>query len=199
MTYKSFLSQAGTAAAIVLLATACKGAGAASAPASNPSSAGSASASGPASASAAASSMSPASAAVPAISASPSGSSAPSASAAAATPQSCQSWAASHTFAEVYDSTFHQDGSLTIHLHPATVSCGGPDDLHYDVSAKTATATVAPPGTVQMLVTTATGPADRSVSHADFDARLGADRWGRIFMVTGPLTAITALKEMYHP
>lgn len=160
MTYKYFLSQAGTAVAIVLLATACKGAGAASAPASDPSAA-------------------------------------PDAT---ATPQSCQSWAASHTFAQVYDSLFHKDGSLGLYLHPATVSCGGPDDMHYDVSAKTVTATVVPSGTVQMLVTTPNGPADRSVSRkVDLDVLLGQDHWGRIFMVTGPLTAITALKEMYHP
>lgn len=181
------------AVAIVLLATACKGADAAS----------SASASGPVSASAAAPSTPPASPAVPAVSPSPSGSVVPSASATAsatATTQSCQSWAASHTFAEVYDSTFHKDGSLGLYLHPATVSCGGPDDLHYDISAKTVTATVVPSGTVQMLVTTPAGPADRPLSRkVDLDVLLGQDHWGRIFMVTGPLTAITALKEMYHP
>lgn len=87
-------------------------------------------------------------------------------------------------------------GSLTITGHRATVICGGPDDLHYNVATANETGDVTPAGTVQML----TGASqEQIVGHADVSARLAKDTWGRIFMVNGPLTAITALTEMYHP
>lgn len=113
-----------------------------------------------------------------------------------ATPESCASYASSHTFAQVTAAKLNSDGSLIITAHRATVVCGGPDDLHYDVATATETGTVTPTGTLKMLYGNVQ---TQAVSHADFSARLKADRWGRIFMVTGPLTAITALAEMYHP
>jgi hypothetical protein len=113
-----------------------------------------------------------------------------------ASPTSCATYAATHTFAEVTAAKENTDGSLTITAHRATVVCGGPDDLHYDVATPTETATVTPSGTVEML----TGVVkEQTVAHANVNARLAKDEWGRIFMVTGKLTAIAALTEMYHP
>lgn len=121
------------------------------------------------------------------------------ASGAAGSSTSCTSYAVTHTFAEVIAAKENPDGSLSFTAHPAKVVCGGPDDLHYDVATSTETGTVTPSGTVQMIATTATGPEDRSVPPADFSSSLAADRWGRIFRVTGPLAAVTTLVEMYHP
>lgn len=88
------------------------------------------------------------------------------------------------------------DGSLTVTAHHASVVCGGLDDLHYNIATVTETGTVTPAGTVRML----TGASqEQTVAHADVSSRLATDNWGRIFMVQGPLTAITALTEMYHP
>lgn len=74
--------------------------------------------------------------------------------------------------------------------------CGGPDDLHYDVATPIETGTVTPYGAVEMLTGTVK---EQTVAHADVSGRLATDEWGRIFMVTGKLTAIAALTEMYHP
>jgi hypothetical protein len=76
------------------------------------------------------------------------------------------------------------------------VVCGGVDDLHYDIATATETGTVTASGIVQVL---GSDIQEQTIAHADFSARLASDQWGRIFMVTGPLTGITTLKEMYHP
>ena len=88
------------------------------------------------------------------------------------------------------------DGSLTVATRRATLICGGPDDLHYKVATAIKIGTVTPSGTVKML----TSPVrEQTVPHAEVNTRLESDIWGRVFMVTGPLTAITTLTEMYHP
>lgn len=113
-----------------------------------------------------------------------------------ASPGSCATYAATHTFAEVTAARENADGSLTITAHRATVVCGGLDDLHYREATATETGTVTSSGTVEML----TGAVkEQTVDHSDVSARLAKDSWGRIFMVTGQLTDITGLTEMYHP
>lgn len=123
---------------------------------------------------------------------------APAASAPAASvnSSSCAKYAATHMFAQVTAVKANADGSLTVTAHHASVVCGGLDDLHYNIATVTETGTVTPAGTVRML---AGASQEQTVAHADVSSRLATDNWGRIFMVQGPLTAITALTEMYHP
>lgn len=109
---------------------------------------------------------------------------------------SCATYAATHTFAEVTAAKLNADGSLAIAAHAAKVVCGGTDDLHYSVATATEFGTVTPSGAVRML----TGAVkEQTVPHADVGSRLAQDKWGRIFMVNGPLRAVTALTEEYHP
>lgn len=115
---------------------------------------------------------------------------------ATASVQSCTSYAATHTFAEITAAKESSNGALTITAHRSSVVCGGPDDMHYNVAAATQTADVTPSATVRMLTSYVQL---ETVPHAAFSASLKDDVWGRIFMVTGPLSAITALTEMYHP
>ena len=138
-------------------------------------------------------SASPASAAAPAVSANAAASPVPSASVSA---EACATYAATHTFAEVTAAKESANGALAITAHRATVVCGGVDDLHYDIATPTESGTVTPAGIVQVL---GSNIQEQTIAHADFSARLASDQWGRIFMVTGPLTGITILKEMYHP
>lgn len=109
---------------------------------------------------------------------------------------SCAKYAATHMFAQVTAVKANADGSLTVTAHHASVVCGGLDDLHYNIATVTETGTVTPAGTVRML---AGASQEQTVAHADVSSGLATDNWGRIFMVQGPLTAITALTEMYHP
>jgi hypothetical protein len=67
--------------------------------------------------------------------------------------------------------------------------------MHYNVGAGPETETVTPAGAVEMLSLSS----EQTVPHADVSTRLRADQWGRIFMVTGPLTGISDLQEQYHP
>jgi hypothetical protein len=182
---------AGTAlAAMALIATGCTPSSSSSTPAPPPSTPpDSVSATAAASASPSPPTVSPSPA--------PTGTQATVAAAApSATPTSCARYAATHTFAEVTAAKENTDGSLTITAHRATVVCGGPDDLHYDVATPTETATVTPSGTVEMLTSVVK---EQTVTHANVSACLAKDEWGRIFMVTGKLTAIAALTELYHP
>jgi len=190
MTIRSRYLAAGAGAAMALIAAGCTPSGSSSTPAPPPSTPPfSASATAAASAS-----MSP-----PTVSPSPElAGTQPAVAGAApsASPTSCATYAATHTFAEVTAAKENTDGSLTITAHRATVVCGGPDDLHYDVATPAETATVTPSGVVEML---SGAVKEQTVAHANVSARLAQDEWGRIFMVTGKLTAIAALTEMYHP
>jgi hypothetical protein len=190
------LGMTGAAVAAALFAAACSGpaatgaTSAATATAGSPASSASASGLAVPAPSATAASTAPAS---PTPSASVAGAVSPMPS---ATTESCASYAASHTFAQLTAAKENSDGSVAITAHRATVVCGGPDDMHYNVATATETGTVTPAATVQML----TGVVkEQTVAHADVSARLAQDKWGRIFMLKGPLTSISALTEMYHP
>lgn len=192
------LTKSAVVAAVALFAAACSGNAASSttaadgAPSSPPTS------TSPVPSTVPVASTAPVPSTVSSVSAAPSTAAVPaSATPPATTPAtSCPTYAATHTFAEVTVAKENSDGSVTITAHRATVVCGGVDDLHYDITAATEKGTVTPSGKVQML----TGVVqEQTVPHTDVSARLAADDWGRIFMVTGPLSGITALTEMYHP
>ncbi|MGH3170609.1 MAG: hypothetical protein ACRDN0_32620 [Trebonia sp.] len=140
-------------------------------------------------------SVSPAGVVSPAASANAAASPA-SSPAAAASAESCATYAVTHTFAQVTGAKENSDGSLVITAHSAKVVCGGTDDLHYDVATAAETGTVTSSGTVQVL---GSNIQEQTIPHSEFSARLASDQWGRIFMVTGPLSGITKLAEMYHP
>lgn len=116
----------------------------------------------------------------------------------AGAPGSCASYAASHTFAEFTSATAAPDGSLTVSAHPATMVCGGEDDLHYDIGTATEVVQLQPGGTIQVLGSYGSPPL-RALSPAQFPAYLASDFGTRIFLVTGPLSDATAIQEQYHP
>ena len=185
----AWLVKSGAAAAVALFAAACSGnavSNTAAVGAHSVSPSGASSASTP-------------SASTPSATSSPAASSpAPATASASATAsvQSCANWAATHVFAEVTAAKEGSGGALTITTHRASVVCGGPDDMHYNVAAATQTAEVTPSATVRVLDSSVHL---ETVPHMAFNTSLKYDTWGRIFMVTGPLGAITALTEMYHP
>lgn len=176
MSYKTVIAKTGTAAALVLLATACKGTGLASGPASDASAATSPGLAASRSAPVASGSPVPSEDLVP-----------------------CATKAATETFVQVTAATGNADGSLALTIHPATLVCGGPDDLHYDVAASTETATVTPSATVQVFVNGSSPTGEVTISHSELSGYVKPDKWGNIFQVTGSLTAITALEGMFHP
>jgi hypothetical protein len=111
-------------------------------------------------------------------------------------PSGCASLA-TRTFLHVTNVKPAPGGALTLTANPATLVCGGPDDLHYNVAATTVTAHVAAGASIQVF------PVSRmrykSLPDSGLARYLATDADTRIFLVTGPLTAITALAEQFHP
>jgi hypothetical protein len=92
------------------------------------------------------------------------------------------------------------DGSVTLTGEPATLVCGGPDDQHYDVSSTTEKARVLAGASVEKVTCgTPSGCADEPIPARRLPSYLAAGAESGVFLVTGPLDGITALKEMYHP
>ncbi len=104
---------------------------------------------------------------------------------------------AAHTFLHVTAAQAGTDGALTLTGNPTTLVCGGADDLHYDFATATVTGHVIPGASITIFPI----PAMHSVAIGPYKlaAYLAADEDTRIFMVTGPLSRITGLEEMYHP
>ena len=76
------------------------------------------------------------------------------------------------------------------------MACGGVDDFHYNYAAGTVTGHVIPSAPLDAM--------DSSlqltpVTHAKFPSYLKTDQNVRVFVYTGPLTAITTLAEQFHP
>ena len=116
--------------------------------------------------------------------------------AATATANSCTKFAATHTFLYLKAATEHPDGSLTVTGNRATMVCGGADDFHYDFAAATVTGQVTPSAALKVLNSSLQ---DTPITHAKFPAYLKTDQNVRVFIYSGPLTAITALSEQFHP
>jgi hypothetical protein len=104
---------------------------------------------------------------------------------------------AAHTFLHVTAVQAGTDGALTLTGNPATLVCGGADDLHYDFTSATVTGHVIPGASITVFPI----PAMRSVAIGPhrLASYLATDEDTRIFLVTGPLSRITGLAEMYHP
>jgi hypothetical protein len=109
---------------------------------------------------------------------------------------SCTKVAATHTFLYLTAATEHPDGSLTVTGSRATMVCGGADDFHYDFAAATVTGQVTPSAALQVL-----SPSLQltPITHAKFPSYLKTDQNVRVFIYSGPLTAITTLSEQFHP
>jgi hypothetical protein len=115
-----------------------------------------------------------------------------------ATANPCLAFAASHAFIQLSTAVTAPDGSLTLTGHPATMSCGGPDDFHYDVATSTEVAHALPGATVQVLGTDGS-TTEQTIPHAQLPSYLATDHNTRVFIFTGPLSAVTALQEQFHP
>jgi len=81
--------------------------------------------------------------------------------------------------------------------NPAALVCGGPDDSHFNTSGSTVTAHVVPGAAIKVFPVSKMSP--EPIQPGKLAAYLATDDDTRIFLVTGPLTAITGLQEQFHP
>jgi hypothetical protein len=116
----------------------------------------------------------------------------------AGSPATCAQ-AASRTFFQVTVAVTAPDGALTLTAHAATMVCGGPDDYHYNVATATETIHALPNAAVQVLAANSNGITDVPIDHAALPSYLAGDNNGRIFLVTGQVSSLTSLEEMFHP
>ncbi|HEY3953758.1 MAG TPA: hypothetical protein VGM53_10305 [Streptosporangiaceae bacterium] len=102
---------------------------------------------------------------------------------------------------EITSAAHRADGSLELSGHHARAAgCGGPEySFGYKVAAAPVTAHAAPGVRITVIPLPMGSPAERALPAARLPGYLAADQDTRIFMVTGPLTGVTALQEMYHP
>ncbi len=114
----------------------------------------------------------------------------------AATTAACAALAR-HTFLRITAVRSGINGVLTVTGHPASVVCGGADDYHYNLATMAVTWHVMQAAPIKVfplptmhLVT---------ITHAELASYLATDQDTRIFLVTGPISRITALQEEFHP
>jgi hypothetical protein len=112
-------------------------------------------------------------------------------------PSTCAQMAA-NTFIHITAVTNGPDGSLSLTGNPATLVCGGFDDLHYNVATTTESAHVDPGATITVWPVTVRNP-PVSIGPYKLASYLATDTGTRIFLVTGPLGRITGLAEQFHP
>lgn len=92
-----------------------------------------------------------------------------------------------------------QGNTIVVTANPAQRVCGGPNNGHYELEAVTQQLTLTASATVVVLTRTPSGLGHETVALTDFPQRLVDDRFGRIFLVRGPASAVTSLEEQYHP
>ena len=114
-------------------------------------------------------------------------------------PSQCQIWARTHAFEYLKTAQRAADGAATLIAERATVVCGGPDDWHFVYGTATVTSFVLGNAIIQVLASTGAGIVFKTIPTTRLVKYLPHDEWTRTFQVTGPLDAITALEEIYHP
>jgi hypothetical protein len=89
-------------------------------------------------------------------------------------------------------------GGFTLTANAAQLVCGGPDDFHWNTTATNVNAAVLPGAAIEILGSpgsTQSAP----IASDRFAAYMATDHNSRIFLVTGPLSMISALQEQFHP
>ena len=117
---------------------------------------------------------------------------------AATSATACPEAVATNTYVQVMSAN-EQGNAVMVEAHPARRVCGGPDNGHYEFGTGTEQLTVTASATVVVLTTTPSGLGHETVAPSSLPERLVDDRFGRIFLVRGPASAVASLEEQYHP
>ena len=124
--------------------------------------------------------------------------SASSPAAAAPEPSNCAA-AAKLTYLYVVSARQATGGAIVLTGHRATMVCGGPDDWHFNDATATVTAHVLATAHVQVLTTTNSGIGLKTIKTGQLVSYLPTDEFTKTFQVTGSLSNVSALSEIFHP
>lgn len=90
-------------------------------------------------------------------------------------------------------------GALTLTGQDAKLVCGGPDDFHWNTVTATETGHTVPAVSISVFPVSKMGLGPQPIKPGQLAAYLKTDEDTRIFLVGGPLSAITSLQEQFHP
>jgi uncharacterized protein YaiE (UPF0345 family) len=102
-------------------------------------------------------------------------------------------------YIHIVSSVTNASGGLTVTGNPTTMHCGGPDDFQYNFSPSSTEAITVVPG-ISIQVLSLVGNTEwQTIPEGRLFAYLPTDENTRIFLITGPLNAVTGLQEQFHP
>jgi len=107
--------------------------------------------------------------------------------------------AAHNTYLYITQAKPAAGGTLTVTASPAKLICGGPDDSHYDVAKNVETGHVAAGANIEVFPTTTGQMRDVPIKASQLNTYLKTDSDTKIFLIGGPLSAMTSLQEQFHP
>jgi hypothetical protein len=88
-------------------------------------------------------------------------------------------------------------GALTVTGQAAKLVCGGPDDFHWNTVTATETGHTVPTAKIETFPTSKMAP--EPIKASQLAAYLKTDDDTKIFLIGGPLSAMTSLQEQFHP
>lgn len=110
----------------------------------------------------------------------------------------CHKWAKSHTFVFITRATDSRKAGLNVSGNAVVVHCGGPDDMQYLPTSKRFSGHLLPSATINVLVFS-NGIQSPRLPQSKFPHWVATDHNSGIYAVTGPVKAIRALHEEFHP
>src|SRR6201996_1614141 len=111
--------------------------------------------------------------------------------------QSCAYRAAHDAYIHITKVQSAAGGALTITGQDAKLVCGGPADFHWNVVTAAETGKTVPAVSISVFPTTKMAP--QAIKPSQLAAYLKTDDDTRIFLIGGPLSAMTSLQEQFHP
>jgi hypothetical protein len=111
--------------------------------------------------------------------------------------QSCAYRAAHDAYIYITKVQAAASGALTVTGQAAKLICGGPDDFHWNPVTATETGHTVPTAKIETFPTSKMAP--EPIKPSQLAAYLKTDDDTKIFLIGGPLSAITSLAEQFHP
>jgi hypothetical protein len=111
--------------------------------------------------------------------------------------QSCAYRAAHAAYIYITKVQAAASGALTVTGQAAKLVCGGPDDFHWNTVTATETGHTVPTAKIETFPTSKMAP--ESIKPSQLAAYLKTDDDTKIFLIGGPLSAMTSLAEQFHP
>jgi hypothetical protein len=102
-------------------------------------------------------------------------------------------------YIHIVSSVTNSTGGVTVTGNPTTMHCGGPDDVQYNFSSTSTEVVEVVPGVSIQVLSLVGGTEWRGITEGQLSGYLPTDDDTRVFLISGPLDAVTGLQEQFHP